>query len=192
MSIKIATPIICLLSALSAVTAQSGYYQGIEHARVKAKWPDLSWKEFTGNSDFDAAIYARYSTTHDVTASLIFPMEGESLTTGCNAADIPKNDGKIVLLARGECPFRTKSENVALSGAAAMILRNKVGETNPLYMAGGYFLSSMSRASSIVSIAVPFAVGQDLIQSGNTSGPVFTITNQGIYGDSVNSSTFKS
>lgn len=193
------TPIVALLlgDLVNLARSQTIFYPEILNAGVSALTLDNAWVEISGNSDDNAGIFASYSLTTPVEAPLLVLRNADgSLITGCARNSIPRNNGSIVILARGDCAFRVKSENVQLSGGAAMLLRNQQNAPNPLWMSAGRSANPYSPAQLIVSVAIPFDIGNRLLNMDESNGPstptIVRIVNKGSYNSVSGPDRFRS
>jgi Zn-dependent M28 family amino/carboxypeptidase len=98
-----------------------------------------------------------YSGSGDATAETVHVTAGAgSPGPGCSASDVPGSaSGKVVLVQRGGCPFKTKAINAQDKGAAAVVIYNNVG--GPLNGTLG------SIGQSIPVIGTTQAIGQEQV-----------------------------
>ena len=106
-----------------------------------------------------------YSGSGDVTAETVHVTAGAgSLGPGCSASDVPASvAGKVVLVQRGGCTFKTKAINAQDKGAAAVVIYNNTA--GPLNGTLG------SIGQSIPVIGTTTAIGQEQVALLG-SGPV--------------------
>jgi hypothetical protein len=124
--------------------------------------------------EIGGAVYGPKDFT--VTGAIIAGIDGgtESTTDGCTALTNPVT-GKIVIVDRGNCTFKTKTFNVQNAGGIAVIIANNLPATAPNGLGDD---SNLPATPTIPSVAITqtegAAIRQDLL-----AGPVnATITRQ--------------